>query len=123
MARLMIYDGDYLSEIHKRSALPDVCTVVEWIGNLGECRAAIVPRSSLADVPLKWKPFTMRGYCKCAELPPLTHIDMTDAITAWCFRVVENGQMILYATRAERDAQLDDEGWNQLRAAEQELQS
>jgi hypothetical protein len=107
MRKLHAYKGNYLPGAvadlpGAAPAVPSPVTVVEFVGEEGECRARVVPEAALP--PLDWRPFTLRGYGRCAEIPRMCHVDMSGAGAYWNARIVENGQMVLFDTRAERDA-------------------
>lgn len=111
--------GNYLPEpdCDEVAGVEAPITIVEYVGNLGECKCRVIPETSLSFRP-EWKPFTLRGYGKSAVFPRMVSVDMSNAKHYWNFRIPENNAFILYGSRAERDAQMDEEGLASLRAAE-----
>jgi hypothetical protein len=77
-------------------------TVVEYVGELGECRLKVVVENTLPFKP-KWYPASLRGYVQAANIPEGVTIDMEEAVTRWNFRIPENGGIGFCETKEERD--------------------
>jgi len=82
-----------------------ILTLVEYVGDFGECRMKTVMENTLPFKP-KWYPVSRSGYVQCADVPEEFNLDMNGAVTKWNLRFPENGALFFYDTKEERDSYL-----------------
>jgi hypothetical protein len=100
-----LMQGNYLGGQHKTDSGWDYVTVIDYVGDMGECLLKVLPENTLPFKP-KWFPSSLRGYQQAAELPTDYAVDMSDAVTKWNLRMPENGSVHFYDTREEHDSNL-----------------
>lgn len=105
-----LWQGNYLGGEQKDPGGWDFVTLVHFVGELGECRVRVFEERELPFKP-NWKPMSLRGYHKCAEVPaayaehPSVAPRETDVVR-WNYRMPENGAVFLCYSREARDANL-----------------
>lgn len=103
-----LWCGNYLDPSNRHAPGGwDWVTVVEFVGELGLCNVLAVPENALPFKP-KWYPMSVRGFHQGADIPQefADHpaLSLLAGVTRWNARIPENGAVVLFASRADRDA-------------------